>query len=376
VGSVFNPNDFTAIRSTLTVGAGDTLLFETGLDGVAPRFSINGAAAGSGVTARSQSGLVELAVFTFGSIEIGAGATVNVDKGFWGRGLVLASQSDLSFATTLNLSGASASGATRGTGGPGGDGDVSSIAPGPGGGDGGSGAALGWYGIGRGAQDGKTQSNSAGSGASYGGSAGWGAMGRAPGPVYGDSALTDLFGGSGGAGGSSSGGPGGGGGGGGSLEFVAMDTLTMSGTLIANGGNGGTGYISGGAGGSGGGVLLAADSIDFSGSIGVSGGAGGDGAYYTYYSYGGGGGGGGRVAFYANSLNNGGTVSSSGGAGGLGLSTYNPRNGGPGAAGTFSAGEFAFPHGTASVPEPSTFAALIGMSVIGLAVARRKRKAA
>ncbi len=365
VGSVFNPDDFAAIQPTLNVGPGDTLLFDTD----ALTLSINGGPALTGISSESQSTKAELAVFTFGSVDITPGATVTVTTGFWRRGLVLASQSDLSFGASLSLAGSSFDWGSPGIGGPGADhggsGFPDSSPPGPSAGKGGWGAnsmQLPSIAIGAGAPP--LKSPSAGSGASYGGSGAFGAGAQAPGPVYGDAALYDLFGGSGGGGGrsnspSSSGG--GGGGGGGALELVAMDTLTVDGTLSADGGNGGRGIVGGGGGASGGGVLLAGNTLNFSGIINAT---GGDGAAPFGNGWGGGGGGGGRVAFYANSLNDTGTVDVTGGVAGIGVW----GSGGAGAAGTYDPTQ-SFPH---AIPEPATLAlALLGWMSIGLRTPRR-----
>lgn len=371
IGSVFNPNDFTAIQPTLSVGALDTLTIDTD----AMTLSINGGPALNGVWARTQHAVypAELAVFTFGAIDIAPGATINVGGGFWHRGLVLASQGNLDFGAAVDVSGTSAVGSSPGLGGRGADGgsngSTNSSPPAQWAGNGGAGSqySLPSFSYGAGAPD-RAQS-SGGAGASYGGSGGYGRWpgggSRAPGPIYGDSALTDLYGGSGGGGGDGiNTWGGGGGGGGGSLELVAMDILTMTGTLSANGGHGADGNEAGGGGGSGGGILLAADLINFSGSVNASGGDGGTGLVNNYA---GGGGGGGRVAFYANSLVGAGTVNVAGGPGGAGSLN-------PGQNGTVYYGS-SFPH--VVVPEPASLAIWSLLGAVGMVFARlRRRKAA
>lgn len=88
------------------------------------------------------------------------------------------------------------------------------------------------------------------------------------GPVYGQSSLLPLIGGSGGAGGAG-GSPftgGGGGGGGGAILIASSKNLSVSGYIQANGGNGaesaGTGCGGSGGGGAGGGIRLIADTLD------------------------------------------------------------------------------------------------------------------
>ena len=305
IGSIFDPYDYGSLGSlNLTTGS---IAFDT------DALTVTGFS--NGVAALSQGSGVEMAVFTFGSISIGSGVTINVTGN---RGLVLASHSDLTFDSTLSLDGAAGSGQLGGAGGPGGEGGVagvsfSSAPPGSARGDGGDGgkttAAQAGVGYGAGLPAGTEQSG--GGGGAYGGAGGNGAAngsgsatGGAGGVVYGDSVLTELYGGSGGAGGrhvTTAGETRGGGGGGGAMELVAVDTLTLNGTLSARGGNGGNGstqYNVGGGGGSGGGVILAADLIDFNGTVDVRGGAGGD----VNKTDRGGGGGGGRVLFASNAL--------------------------------------------------------------------------
>ncbi|MCK5861772.1 MAG: hypothetical protein KAH38_04770, partial [Candidatus Hydrogenedentes bacterium] len=103
--------------------------------------------------------------------------------------------------------------------------------------------------------------------------------------------------------GSGGGGPQGGYGGG-VLFITVADTLTVNGTIAADGGN----AVDRSGGGSGGSVYIIADTLTGSGMIGARGGRGGD--YYGYHA----GGGGGRVAVYCNTNLFTGTFDVAGGA--------------------------------------------------------------
>ena len=144
---------------------------------------------------------------------------------------------------------------------------------------------------------------SGGGGGGFGGSGGSGGVGgpfdRPPGGLggapYGDLAR-QLQGGSGG--GDSSDGPGAGGGG--AIEIGAVGPLTISGSILARGGGSLFSGNFGGGGGSGGGILLHANSVLLTGSLSAAGGdgiegfgpTGGPGSTFVAP---GGGGGGGRV---------------------------------------------------------------------------------
>ncbi|MDZ7615863.1 MAG: LamG domain-containing protein, partial [Patescibacteria group bacterium] len=315
-----------------------------------------------GATAASQGGGVELAMFTFDSIHIGSGVTVQVTGN---RGLVLASKSNFTFASTLDVAGktggsgssntliaggAGGSGAESGT--PGGP--TSSAPPAATRGMGGSGTRQGpgWhalslsYGRGTGGATQQDTTNtsgggSAGGGGAFGGAGGTGGGVNAVGPggaVYGNDLLTELFGGSGGGGGRYYGDSttGGGGGGGGAVELIAAGILTVSGTINVAGGIGGYGVNRlGGGGGSGGGVILAASTLDVTGAqILARGGNAHINPDNDKNGGLGGGGGGGRVAFYANQVigRTAETVSVDGGMKGTGQFGSTPTNGN---AGTF-----------------------------------------
>ena len=317
LGSVFNPTEFTALDSGagLNLTAGDSLTFDT--NSLQITGTIGGAAVSySGVAANSEGGGVELAVFTFSSVNVGAGATVNVTGT---RGLVVGSQSNLYLGSTIGgLAGQAgvvgSSSPSGGAGGVGAEGGVrgtsyASDPPGANRGNGGNaGVGVAYDGVGYGAGQKAGANQMAGGGGAYGGEGGDApSSGGDGGVVYGDAALTELYGGSGGGGGqhvSDSNNPYGGGGGGGVLELVAAGTITVDTTLLLAGGAGGGGtgdYDCGGGGGSGGGVILAADQVHFGASALIDIG-GGEGTPVKQDGRNGGGGGGGRAALYANSI--------------------------------------------------------------------------
>ncbi len=107
-----------------------------------------------------------------------------------------------------------------------------------------------------------------GGGAGYGAAGGTSTTGSAGGSSYGSGLIpVDL--GSGGGGGS---GGGTGGAGGGAIELQSGATITISGTVSANGSNGTSSCCNGGGGGSGGSVWLVADVIDGNGTVTANGG--------------------------------------------------------------------------------------------------------
>lgn len=127
-----------------------------------------------------------------------------------------------------------------------------------------------------------------GAGGQYGGGsgAGYGSSVKhcnvqSGGSLYGDSLLSNLFGGSGGGSGAAYAGTvsGAGGGGGGVLVVSVCDVLTIgtSGKITANGGNGGDAFLraGGGGGGAGGSIFVTAKTIHNDGSINATGGEGG-----------------------------------------------------------------------------------------------------
>ena len=290
--SIFSPASFPSLGDLRPVS---NVVFDTS----DLTLTIDGAPAGTGTNGISQSGNVQMAVFTFGSISLSSNVSVTVTGN---QGLALLAMGSAVIGTTISVSGAPNSGGTGGAGGPGAEGGArqasfSSAPPGPNRGYGGN---VLQNGVGYGA--GTPDINAAvGSGGGYGGKGGSRTYDYLAGTNYPgtDPTLSDLFGGSGGGGSGRSNGMGSGGGGG-ALQIATRRTLhvTATGVLQAKGGNATTvsGYY-GGGGGSGGGILLAAREILLDGMVSVSGGD------TTYTGVGaapaGGPGGGGRVAFYA-----------------------------------------------------------------------------
>jgi hypothetical protein len=174
----------------------------------------------------------------------------------------------------------------------------------------------GGNGQGPGAGRGAVSAGAAGNGASYGtiGTIGSRNTSTIIAPVYGSTSLQPLLGGSGGGASSNSGTTPGnrGGGGGGSVLLAASGTLTLAGSIIANGGKGAS-YIPsvsssyGAGGGSGGGVRLIASTLAGSGNIDIAGGVRGSG-HTTNIGRDGGTGGIGRARLEADVFNFSGSV--------------------------------------------------------------------
>lgn len=223
-----NPNAFSSL-GTLNVNSGSVTINTDTL-------AITGAATFNGTTFSQGGGNPQIAVFTFGSLNIGAGVTINVTGS---RPLALLSRNSMTIASEITLNGGIASVPAAGAAGPAG---------------GFAGGAGGSNGNGPGAGGNVGFSGDAG-GAGFGGP---GNAGQAvAGPSYGN-LLSALQGGSGGAGGIWFGPGGGGGGGAGAVELGAVGTLTLA-SVVANGGTGGDTFDGAGGGGSGGGILLHAD---------------------------------------------------------------------------------------------------------------------
>jgi hypothetical protein len=233
-----------------------------------------------------------IAVYVFDSITVPAGTTI---IGVGSRPLALVSKSFTQINGTISVSGASSGTFLAGP-----------FAGGAGGFAGGAGG-LTWHpGLGPGGGFNSTPaSHSGGGGAGFGGAGGKGGtsftgVGGLGGTVYGDLA-TALQGGSGGASGSTASGPGGvsgGGGGGGAvlIRSTGIVSISASGSILANGGNGAVSANGSSGGGSGGAIVVVTPVLNHSGALQANGGHGGGGSCCGS----GGGGGGGRILVAAN----------------------------------------------------------------------------
>lgn len=252
-------------------------------------------------------------IFNFTSVNIPAGVTVTFQKNTTNTPVVILASGDVTIAGSVNVGGTAAPGVGAAGDGATGDDGANGVG-GPGGFDGARG------GIGSTAAGANVITNKAGSGLGPGGGANgltvisWSAFGRTSlwggtgggfatasaagsrgttssggitvtqipgGAGYGSSALLPLIGGSGGGGGGGGeSAPGaGGGGGGGSLLIAASGTVSVTGSIFANGGAGGNTSLAtatwgaAGAGGSGGAIRVVATTISGNGTVSAAGGA-------------------------------------------------------------------------------------------------------
>jgi hypothetical protein len=261
-----DPNSFTSL-GTLNVTSG-TLTINTNT------LQMTGAATFTGVSL-NQANAPGIAVFNFSNITIGSGVTVIV---VGSRALSLLSLGNATIGANINLSAFFSSdfGGTFNPGPGGYSGPIfngnpvtqSSAGQGPGGGTVYSSASVGNY---------------------PGGGGHGGAGGTIGAGIVNGNLLTTLAGGSSGAAYVPAGSYAAAGGGGGALELVAVNTLTVTSALAANGGVGLQTQSSRAGGGAGGGILLSGGTLAFTGSASASGGG-------TVQNNIAGGGGGGRVA--------------------------------------------------------------------------------
>lgn len=203
-------------------------------------------------------------ILNYTTVNIPSGVTVTFKKNSANTPVYMLATGDVIIAGTINVNGGSTSSTTStspGTGGPGGY-------------DGGYGGAMGLPG-------GKGLGPGGGGGGPttqyrYGGGGGFGTVGGtntnhgAGGPAYGNASLIPLIGGSGGGGcaGSTSAACYGGGGGGGAILIASSGTITVTGSITADGGNGNS-YAGGGSGGA---IKLMANVISGNGTISAKGG--------------------------------------------------------------------------------------------------------
>ncbi|MGR9106624.1 MAG: hypothetical protein ACU843_06790 [Gammaproteobacteria bacterium] len=227
-------------------------------------------------------------IFNFTSIDIPAGVTVQFQKNTANTPVTLLVSGDVNIAGRIVLNGGSSTpGGAAGNGNLGDDGIPGT--GGPGGFDGGRGGeadSRGGDGLGPGAGiSGSARCNQSGFGGSGAGYSGVGAPSQsgcsiAGGPTYGSAMLLPLIGGSGGGGGYGGGSFSGtgGGGGGGAILIAASGTVTITGSILANGGLSGasSGVNCGGTGGggSGGAIRIVASTLTGNGIISATGGSG------------------------------------------------------------------------------------------------------
>lgn len=230
----------------------------------------------------------ESGVFNYTTVNIPSGVTVTYKKNSKNTPVTVLASGDVTINGSINLNGSSANYLIPGDGGPGGfDGGqggasygIGKRGEGPGGGTGGGAYTGTEYGSAGGSGGGFSSVGSAGGASPYG----WVAASTG-GVSYSSERILPAIGGSGGGGG---GGTskfvgGGGGGGGGAIVIASTGTITVNGTISANGGTGATpssgqSYYSGGGGGSGGSIRLIANTIAGNGTITSNGGGGGDSA--------------------------------------------------------------------------------------------------
>jgi hypothetical protein len=247
------------------------------------------------------------------TVTIPTGVTVTFKKNSANTPVYILATGDVTIDGTISVNGSDASGIYPGKGGPGGF-------------DGGLGGTVGvdgGKGLGPGAGGAGTVTTQTGDGSGSGGGGGYGSPGEdgstsnystggSGGSTYGNSRIMPMIGGSGGGGGAgylSSNSGGAGGGGGGAILIASSTTITVNGSITANGGAGAMvcepgKYAGCGGGGSGGAIKLMADTITGDGTITANGGAGGK----NVDGNGGGDGGDGRIRLEANTVT--GTLSS------------------------------------------------------------------
>lgn len=225
----------------------------------------------------------ESGIFNYTTVTIPTGVTISFLKNGQNTPVTILASGDVAVSGVININGSTGNNIIPGTGGPGGFG----------GGQGGAANSAGKRGEGPGgASGGSLYSSTVGAGGGGGGGfAAGGATGNSPytsggagGSAYGNERILPAIGGSGGggAGGNSTYVGGAGGGGGGAIVMASSGTITITGSITANGGVGaGTSTTSsnssGGGGGSGGSIRLVANTISGNGSITANAGSGGTG---------------------------------------------------------------------------------------------------
>jgi hypothetical protein len=290
-----NPSSFTSLGASPFTTDG-TYSIDASKNNAAPTLSGPGIAVPiAGVFFSPSGGTVtndEIAVFTFNSLNIPAGVLIGHAANSNSRPVALLSLSTATIDGSIIVSGSNGVGNDGGNAGPGGGGGGGGTFDGIGGlgfaGGEGGGPFIGGAGgsvVAGGGGTSQPGSLHQGGGGAFGGNGGNASVPGIGGTAYGNLALI-LQGGSGGAGsGVGTTGTRGGGGGSGAIELGAIGNLTLSGTVLANGGPSSGGAIARAGGGAGGGILVHAPTVALTGSLNAIGGA-------TQF---GGGGGGGRV---------------------------------------------------------------------------------
>jgi hypothetical protein len=231
----------------------------------------------------------ESGVFNYTTINIPTGVTVTFKKDSKNSPIIILASGNVTISGTISVNGANGTATASGAGGPagfnggiGGDARKAGLR-----GEGSGGGGYGYpcsvctpYG-GGGAGGGYLYTGSNGNYSSSNVSSG-----STGGSIYGNERILPTIGGSGGGGGGGSAYPGAAGaGGGGAILIASSGTITVNGSVTANGGTGGqsantgcgyTGCSGCGGGGSGGSIRLVSNYIAGSGSLSVAGGNGGD----------------------------------------------------------------------------------------------------
>ena len=221
-------------------------------------------------------------VFNFTTVTIPSGVTITFARNSTNKPVTILASGDVVIAGTINIDGKP--GNSNGSGGNGGPGGFNGGAGGygfdqsfsgiPGDGPGGGGGGIGGASInppGYGGGGGYSTVGGSGFGGSGGTNSGQG------GARYGAVTALPLIGGSGGGGGAAAANNrgGAGGGGGGAILIASSTTITLTGSILARGGDGINTCSAGtGGGGAGGAVRLIANTVKGGGSIPVNGGPG------------------------------------------------------------------------------------------------------
>lgn len=237
-------------------------------------------------TTNTEIQLPENGILNYTTVNIPTGVTVTFKKNAANTPAYVLATGDVTIVGTISVNGKDGSGIFPGDGGPG------AFA----GGFGGPSAVPGGKGLGPGSGNPGSVTTSQSYYSSGGGGGGYGSNGAngtgnatyapagAGGGTYGNIRILPMIGGSGAGGGAGSGHPAalisgsGGGGGSGAILIASSGTITVTGSITANGGKGGncsSTHSGAGGGGSGGAIKLIAETISGNGTISATGGASG-----------------------------------------------------------------------------------------------------